>query len=478
MQARLGFLVIFVAVAYLGIFVAAPSFAQCTSNELAELLASAPQNFEEAGFSVSISGDTAIVAAYRTDLTAQVEHGSATVFVNQKGTWIEQERLTASDAAAGDFFGYSVAVDGDTAVVGAYTANHSGLSDPGAAYVFVRSCEAWTQQAKLTAADASDLAQFGRAVAINGDTILIGAQGVDVLGDTNVGAAYVYVRNGDTWSQQAWLTAPDGGQSHLFGRSVAISGNSAIVGAPRFETAGGIETGAAYVFVRSGASWFWQTKLIAPDGADRDWFGRSVAIDGDVAVVGADEDDHSGVLDAGSAYVFEREIGTWTFVQQLVDSSPAEADAFGTSVAIDGGILGVGVPKADLPGLTDAGVALTYSLQEGLWLAEAATSLSAAASGDEFGRWISVSGEFLLVGAPFRDHSGLSNPGAAYMLAAACEVDNDGDGVPDGDDVCISTPPGISVDSEGRPLGDIDKDCDTDATDFAMFQLGFSGPLP
>ena len=211
-------------------------------------------------------------------------------------TWSEQQKLTASDAAPNDDFGTSVALSGDTAVVGAPFDDDAG-SASGSAYVFVRSGTRWSQQQKLTASDAAPNDDFGLAVAVSGDTAVVGAIGDDDAGRVS-GAAYVFVRSGTRWSQQQKLTASDAASNDLFGISVAVSGDTAVVGARGDDDAGGVNSGAAYVFVRSGTRWSEQQKLTASDAAAGIRFGNSVAVSGDTAVVGAFEDD--------SAYVFVR----------------------------------------------------------------------------------------------------------------------------------------------------------------------------
>ena len=152
------------------------------------------------------------------------------MFVRSGGAWTQQAKLTASDAAADDRFGISVAVAGDTAVVGAFLDDTLAGTDAGSAYVFVRSGGAWTQQAKLTASDAAADDPFGDSVAVAGDTAVVGALD-DTLAGTDAGSAYVFVRSGGAWTQQAKLTASDAAADDQFGYSVAVAGDTAVVGA-------------------------------------------------------------------------------------------------------------------------------------------------------------------------------------------------------------------------------------------------------
>ncbi|GMV84090.1 MAG: hypothetical protein AMXMBFR7_52740 [Planctomycetota bacterium] len=205
--------------------------------------------------------------------------------------------MTASDAAAFDWFGWSVALSGDTALMGA-PHDDDGVGDSGSAYIFVRNAGVWSQQAKLTASDAAASDLFGHSVSVSGDTALIGAY-KDDDGGTDSGSAYVFVRNAGAWSQQAKLTAWDPAADDRFGWSVALCEDTALVGA-YLDDDGGSASGAAYVFVHSAGAWSQQAKLTAMDAAPSDNFGWSVAITGDTALVGAYLDDDGGSASGGA----------------------------------------------------------------------------------------------------------------------------------------------------------------------------------
>jgi FG-GAP repeat protein len=250
------------------------------------------------------------------------------VFVRSGTTWSPQATLTASDGAPFHYFGAAVAMSGSTAVIGGYGAFGTFA---GAAYVFTRSGTTWTQKKKLTASDAGAGDHLGQAVAIDGSTIVAGALGHS----SSTGAAYIFVGSGTTWTQQAKLTASAGAPNDIFGASVAISGQNALVGAPGTSTS----TGAAYVFSRAGTSWTQQPALTASDAAVNDRFGESVGISGNIAVIGADGKNSN----AGASYVFSRSGSGWA--QQ---ASPAASDGsccqYGAAVAISGSTALVGEP--------------------------------------------------------------------------------------------------------------------------------------
>jgi len=293
------------------------------------------------GFSVAISGDYALVGAYGDDVGANSDQGSAYVFVRSGSSWTLQAKLTASDGATSDDFGNSVAISGDYALVGAYADDVGANSNQGSAYVFVRSGSSWTQQARLTASDgaASDL--FGISVAISGDYALVGANGDNSGANLNQGSAYVFVRGGGTWTQQARLTASDGAAFDSFGNSVALSGDYALVGASFDDVGANSDQGSAYVFVRSGSSWTQQAKLTASDGAAFDSFGNSVALSGDYALVGAFSDDVGANPDQGSAHLFKRNGVNWSLVRAVTDNSPANTNN-GQGVGISNGSFIIG----------------------------------------------------------------------------------------------------------------------------------------
>jgi hypothetical protein len=240
------------------------------------------------GSSVAISGDTVLVGAYTSD--------SAYVFVRNAGVWTQQPRLWPSDGAAGDRFGWSVALSGETAVVGSI--------DAAKAYVYVRNGATWREEARLSASDGSELDFFGVSVAISGDTVIVGAGADDTSAGSDAGSAYVFVRSGGLWTEQAHLLPADGRAGDHFGTSVQISGDMAVVGAPLRDTPGIRDAGSTYVFTRSGAVWTQQAQLFAPDAAQGDEFGLEVASSGNSVVVSAPWDNTYNGLFAGSAYVF------------------------------------------------------------------------------------------------------------------------------------------------------------------------------
>ena len=298
------------------------------SDEKQKLVANDGATNDNFGYSVSLSsdGNIALVGAYNKSST-----GAAYIFTRSGSTWTQQQKLIASDGGGSDFFGWSVSIssDGNTALVGASYADPSGITNAGAAYTFTRSGSTWTQQQKLIASEGGGGSDFfGSSVSISsdGNTALVGAYG----NSSYRGAAYVFTRSGSTWTQQHKLIASDGAAEDYFGWSVSLSsdGNTALVGAYRKSS----NAGAAYIFTRTGSTWTQQQKLVASDAASGDQFGYSVSLssDGNTALVGA----YGKSSNTGAAYIFTRSGSSWTQQHKLLASDAAGGDYFGHSVSL------------------------------------------------------------------------------------------------------------------------------------------------
>ncbi len=365
------------------------------------------------GVSVSVSGDTAVVGAYQDDVGANIDQGSAYVFVRSGGVWSEQQKLVALDGAASDLFGASVSVSGDTALVGAWQDEVGGNVNQGSAYVFVRSGGVWSEQQKLVASDGAADDYFG-LVSVSGDTAVVGAPH-DVVGPNGgEGSAYVFVRDGGVWSEQQELVASDGADYDMFGISVSLSGDTAVVGADYDDVGGSTNQGSAYVFVRNGGVWSEQQKLVASDGLPSDYFGRSVSVSGDTALVGAWQDD----MGTGSAYVFVRNGGVWTEQQKLMASDGAIFDSFGVSVSVSGDTAVVGAYLDDVGTNSNQGSAYVFVRNGGVWSEHQKLIASDGTAGDAFGISVSVSGDTVVVGAAYDDVGANVDQGSAYVFSA------------------------------------------------------------
>ncbi|MBY0112375.1 MAG: hypothetical protein K2Y21_06105 [Phycisphaerales bacterium] len=371
------------------------------------------------GFSVAITGDTVIIGAYGDDVGVNADQGSVYLFTRAGSSWTQQAKLIASDGASGDRLGYAVAISGDTVIMGASGDDIGVKANQGSAYVFARAGSSWTQQAKLTAADGAADDNLGQSVAISGDTAIVGAGLDDAGANVDQGSAYVFVRVGPTWTQQAKLAANDGAAGDAFGSAVALTGDTAVIGAATDDAGANVDQGSAYVFVRAGSSWSQQAKLSAADGAAGDGFGLSVAISGDTAIVGANLDDIGISVDQGSAYVFIRSGTTWVQQSKLATALDGRAgDRFGSSVAISGDTAIIGAPNQDLGFLTpDQGAAWVFSRIGSTWIGPDLQLLaSGGAASDNFGFSVALSGDTALVGASGDDVGANIDQGSVYVF--------------------------------------------------------------
>ncbi len=402
------------------------------------------------GFAAAVDGNTAVVGARYADPCSDDE-GAVYIYDFNGLAWSQQQKLIASDAQANAYLGCSIAIDGNTIVAGAYKDDHSSKTDPGSAYVFTRSGSTWSQQQKLTAPSPENTDYFGYSVAVDGNTIVVGAYKDDHSGISSAGSAYVYTFNGSTWSLQDTLTASDAAASDFLGYSVSIDGNTAVIGAHWADPCGW-ESGAAYIFTRSGSSWSQQKKLTGSDSSDYDEFGCSVAIDGNTVVIGARVNDHSGKGEPGAAYVFTGSGSQWSEQEKLIDESdPCNDDNFGCSVAIEGDRVIIGAQEDLIDGYQKGG-AFSFVRDGTDWSQEQWVTASDGADEDRFGCSVSLSGEHLIVGA-FRDDNDGTNSGSVYMYLLTCAADLNVDGVVDFVDFAILA--GQWFQPSGSPSADI-----------------------
>ncbi|MGH8428715.1 MAG: FG-GAP repeat protein, partial [Gammaproteobacteria bacterium] len=367
------------------------------------------------GQSVVLDGSTAVIGAPGATVNGNQYQGAAYVFSETGGIWSQTTKLAASDGTSGDEFGDAVALEGNTTVIGAYDATVGGNTWQGAAYVFKGSGGTWSQTAKLTASDGAAFNFFGDAVALDGGTVVVGADSAAVGGNSNQGAAYVFTESGDTWSQTAKLTASDGAASDYFGDSVALGGSAAMIGADGATVGGNASQGAAYVFTESGGTWSQSAKLTASDGVANDWFGNSVAFDGTTALIGARYETVGGNIDQGAAYVFGESGGTWSQTQKLTASDGAEFDDFGWSVALAGGAAVIGAWDATVGANDGQGAAYVFTKSGGAWSQTQKLVASDGAAYDQFGYSVALAGTTALVGAYDATVNGNDEQGAGYF---------------------------------------------------------------
>jgi len=430
------------------------------------------RRFDSFGSQVAVSSDTLVVAA-----ASLLGGDSVTVFRRTGATWARERFLTPPDGRDDDF-GASVAVSGDTLVIGAPRSDRI-VSGSGTAFVYRRGFAGWALEAAIKAANAGSSDGFGRSVAIDGNTIVVGA-GSEASAATGVngtspgpednsrpasGAAYVFRRSGTSWTQEAYLKASNTGTGDGFGHSVAISGDTIAVSATGEDSAAtGVNgsapgqdddsmasAGAVYVFHRSGTNWAQEAYVKASNTGAFDSFGDSVALSGDTVVVGASGEDSAAtgvdgiapgpgdnsMADSGAAYVFHRTGGAWAQQAYLKASNTGTGDGFGASVAVwrdtvvvgarfeDSGARGVdpGAPGPDDETKLDSGAVYVFRLRS-TWFQEAYAKSANSDAGDLFGSRVAIGPDTIAVGAPAEDSgfagsdsdNSLFNAGAAYLF--------------------------------------------------------------
>jgi len=357
---------------------ASPRTTPPIGKELAELEATGAIGSAAFGSSVAISGDTLVVGAHFEASYA----GRAYVFTETGGVWKQAAELKGSDTVANDYFGYSVAISGTTAVVGA--SGHA--KNAGAVYVFTETGDVWKQTSEFQGSQTVKLDSFGESVAISGTTLVVGA------GNDGNGRVYVFTKSGNTWKQVVELKGSDTAEYDGFGSSVALSGTTLVVGAY-----GAHSAGRAYVFTKSGSTWKQTDELKASDTAAED-FGRSVAISGTTIAVGAPNTSDA----AGRMYVFAETAGDWVQTADLKGSGIIALDYFGASVAISGTTAIGGAPPYYAK---DAGPAYLFTKSGAAWKQTAELKASDGLSGG-FGYSVAISGSTAVIGSPDHDNNG------------------------------------------------------------------------
>ena len=386
------------------------------------------------GFVVALGSGIALAGAYHED-GAGVESGSVYPFwKNNRGQWEQGLKIVAPDGKPGDWFGFSLAIHGDTALVGA-THESSRGAKAGAVYVMrLAGKDRWIREAKLFAPDARAKSQFGFTLALHGDTALIGAPFADG-GAIESGRAYLFHRSAaGQWDAGQPIEPPRPRVQNRFGYSVALYGGTALIGAYLDDDLGK-DAGAAYIFEQVGQKgWRLAGKLHAPDGTPEDWFGHSVALHGGIALIGAsfEETGRAGlrsdylyertgvtIAGGGAAYIFQRGAdGQWTSSAKLSASDAESADLFGAAVAVNGNLAVVAASKED-PGwwkrIDGGSVYVFRRIGPSSWEQSAKLAAQDNGRGDWFGWTLSLHENELLIGAPFEDSGGRGS-GAAYIF--------------------------------------------------------------
>ncbi len=359
----------------------------------------------EFGAAVAVDGDTAAVGAHWDD-DLGTRSGSVYVYVRAGTTWSLQQKITAPDGMPIDNFGTSVAIEGDTILAGAVTDDDHGQSS-GSVYVFERTGTTWGMTQKLTAADGSAGDYFGVTLALDGDRAVVGAWGDEVTGPFS-GSAYVFARAGSTWSQQAKLVSSDSAHHDRFGYSVAIDDDRLVVGAIDADVVAE-GSGAAYVFAWDGSSWAQEAELTGTPGESGGNYACSVAIAGDTVLVGSSTNEELG-MNAGAVYLYERIDSTWTASGWLLSGDTTWGDWYGSSVMFDGERAVVGAVYE-----STFGAVYVFEREGSTWNPPAKLTPPDGADMDLFGNYVSLSGDTVLVGAFWDDDQG-EDSGSVYLF--------------------------------------------------------------
>ena len=387
------------------------------------------------GFSVAVSGDTFIGG--HTSYSGNTGGAHIFRQRASGGAWVLEAAIPSPDPALKDLFGWSVALDGETAVVGANQDGGKGKDQgagigegPGFVHVYKRRGTDWPKQTTLKADDGAPNDRFGTSVAISGDTVIVGSPKSDLEAEgEDAGAVYVFVRKGDIWKQQTKLTSSDGAEKDQFGNALSLEGDVAIISAFSDDDAGS-KSGAAYIFVRNGETWTEEAKLTASDADGGDQFGISVDISLGLtasAIIGAHFDDDAGSK-SGSAYIFKRNPdGTWGEQIKLTASDADKGDRFGYAVAIDVNRVVVGAPWADQPKQDFSGAIYSFLRVGSDWVEQkkeeaknvTRNEVDVLTKGDNFGSAIDISnkGSVVIVGSPWDNgqNGGAQDEGSVYI---------------------------------------------------------------
>ena len=402
--------------------------------------------------------DIAVVGLRYDDIGTTADRGSANIYkLNSSGVWAFEAKLTAADGVAGDAFGYSVAIFGNTVVVGA-PFDDIALADQGSAYIFQRNTAgAWTQVVKVIPADPSASDAFGYSVAITntavttsnfGDLVIVGSPNDDIGLIQNQGSAYVFKRaTSGTWAQESKfvITGTDAAAEEDFGWAVSIYGDRALVSAPFDDIGTVLNRGSAYTFKRGTTGiWTFEAKLVASDGAADDYFGYSVCLFNDQAIASAPYDDIASAADRGSAYIFQLSgAATWTQEAKIVGSDGLASDFFGASVALQGNLAIASAPNDDATAqggsatFTNIGSAYLFT-QTGTstWTQEARFTSTDGLSDKFFGISACIYGQNALIGANGDDIGSplKADQGSAYIFNLK-PIDCNNNGIPDAEDI-------------------------------------------
>lgn len=364
------------------------------------------------GYAVAISDTTALIGAISPTVVSNGKPGTVYVFTESDGSWNLTGNFRAGDGTDGDEFGSVIVLDGTTAFIGAPDAEVSANNTlpHGAVYVFKESGGTWIQTQKITADDGAYDDLFGTSAAVSGDTLVVGAPGATINPDANhQGAAYIFTNNNGTWTQQQKLAASNGAEYDLFGKSLAIDGATALIGSPYTNVNGYPGFGTAYIFTKANGIWSQKAVLEPNDGMTDDNFSLSLALAGNTALIGAPSGPAQS--EPGAVYVFTNSGGTWLQSQELNASDSTPDDQFGASLALNGDTFVTSAPHITVKNNFAQGAVYIFSDSSGIWKEEQELFASEGKEFDNIGNAVALSKTAALIG----DNEAATSKGVAYV---------------------------------------------------------------
>ncbi len=370
-----------------------------------------PTENDRFGSSVSIYGDSCIIGAYLED-TGEDNAGSVYIFTRSGTSWSLEQEIHNPSPTADDYFGSSVAIYGDTCIIGAYQEDTGG-SAAGSVYIYTRSGTTWSLQQEIHNPSPTADDKFGYRVSIYSDSCIIGAY-LEDTGEDDAGSVYIYTRSGTTWSLEQEINNPSPVADDKFGDRVSIYGDTCIISAYGDDT-GESSAGSVYIYTRSGTTWSLEQEINNPSPTADDYFGYSVSIYGDTCIISASHED-TGFDQAGSVYIYTRSGTTWSLEQEIHNPSPTADDRFGFSVSIYSDTCIISASYEDT-GESGAGSAYIYTRSGTSWSLEQEIHNPSPTADDNFGWSVSIYSDSCIIGA-YQEDTGADSAGSAYVFTA------------------------------------------------------------
>ena len=438
---------------------------ECESCQLAKIMASNGDYGDNFGCSLAIDDNVAVIGATGYDENG-VYAGTAYIYRYDGTSWVEEQQLLPFDGHEKDWFGTDVDISGNRVIIGASGDDDSG-EFAGAAYIYQFTGTTWIEEQKLVASDGQGGDRFGITVGLDGTTAVIGAPRDDTDQGEDAGSAYIFSFDVATWGEEEHLVASDADENEMFGSSVAIDGNQICIGA----FWGGIDgdrTGAAYMYHYEDHTWIEDQQLMPSDNAPHDWFGFDVDIFEETTVISSYRDDDNG-CDSGSAYIFRNDGSMWVEETKLLPSDGAAYDYFGTDVSLKSDIAIVGMPSDDDNGVS-SGSAYAFRYNGVSWIQLPKYLNLDGTQYDNFGSAVAVQDDIALVGSVGDNDNGV-NAGSVFVFGGLLELDCNDNGIIDAFDIRDGTSLDINanfIPDECEVIGDLNNDGNVNTEDLLL----------